>query len=114
MGTEIMGLVLRAQDKKRTAEFYRALGLTADEHAHGGPTHFEIGPNDSAIVVELYQASENYPKDTLMLGVESLEKALEVCGTFSIFPVLGIKNVGSMRFVYVLDPDERPLMLIEQ
>lgn len=112
--TKVVGVVLRAKDTARSAAFYRALGLELTEHRHGGPTHFEMGPNDPSVVVELYQASDTFPHDALMLSVPNLTKALAICFCCNVFPATEITTTSSMTFVYVRDPDDRLLMLIQQ
>lgn len=112
--TKIVGVVLRAKDKARSAAFYRALGLELTEHKHGGPMHYEMGPHDPSLVVELYQASDHFRHDALMLSVPNLTDALAICFRFNVFPATEIMGTPSMTFVYVRDPDDRLVMLIQQ
>jgi hypothetical protein len=110
----IAGFVLRSTNKHLTAAFYKDLGLIVEEEQHGGPKHYEVGPLSDAAVVEIYQSSQQFPHDTLMLEVESLQLALEVALRHGVAPTCDIKDTPDMRFVYVTDPDARPLMLIEK
>lgn len=114
MPAKIAGMVLRARDKHASAKFYEALGLTLHEHAHGGPLHFEMGPNAPELVFELYRGSRNFAEDALMLEVDSLKEALRVCEEFKIFPYEEVKEVEGIRFAYVLDLDGRACMLLEK
>lgn len=114
MAARIAGLVLRAEYKEATAAFYRELGLNLFEHAHGGPEHFEMKPLSFDIVFELYQASQKFNQDALMLEVDSLTHTLRVCANNGIFPAAAMKVVPGMQFVYVTDMDGRLLMLMEK
>jgi 4a-hydroxytetrahydrobiopterin dehydratase len=105
----IAGFVLRAQNREETAAFYRKLGLSADEHAHGGPIHFELGPTSPSCVAEIYKSTPNFPKDALMVQVPSIEATLTHIG----MPV-EIRDVSDMRLAYVTDPDGRAVMVYEE
>lgn len=49
-------LVIRSPDVERSVQFYRALGLVFDKHAHGkGPEHF--ASECEGFVFEIYPAS---------------------------------------------------------
>lgn len=111
MQARIAGLVLRAQDKSVSANFYHRLGLDLREHEHGGPLHFEMGPHAPGVVFELYKASLKYPEDALMIEVDSLADALLVCAEFGIAP--GEPMRPGAEFVYIVDPDGRSVMLVE-
>ena len=106
---QVAGFILRAQDRAKTAAFYRALGLEAHEHLHGGPIHFELGPTDPGCVAEIYKWSPNFPSDALMVKVSSIDDALA-----RIAVSTEARNVGYMRLAYVTDPDGRAVMVFEQ
>lgn len=105
---------MRATSHSRTARFYNELGLEAKEHTDHGPTHFELLPLSESMVVEIYQASANFPGDAVMIEVESLEDALEVARRSEISPRSEIKELKDSRFVYIKDPDGRDVMLIQK
>ena len=107
----IAGIILRAGDRKVTAKFYANLGLNESEHQHDGPVHHEIGPLTDKSIVEVYQASQKYGLDALMIEVNSIEVALQ---RVSIFEALSVTESGGIRFTYIHDPDGRPVMLIEK
>lgn len=109
----ILGMIFRASDRKTTARFYAAMGLCAHEHQHGGPIHHEIGPMSENAVLEIYTASANFDADALMVEVDSIAVAVEVASTYGVEPPREVKEAADMRFVYIRDPDGRPLMLIE-
>ncbi len=113
MPTRIAGVALRAGNKHTTAEFYEKLGLAPHEHQHGGPKHYEVLPLSPTIVVEIYQSSTNYPTDTIMLEVDSIDAALFVAASFNIEKKSEIKETPDGRLVYITDPDGRAVMLIE-
>jgi hypothetical protein len=114
MPTRIAGVVLRASDRHATASFYARLGLTTREHEHGGPKHYEIGPSSEGFVVEAYAKSAAFPRDAVMVEVDSIEAALEALVEFGTRTRTALKVAGDMKFVYVSDPDGRDVMLIEQ
>lgn len=112
MQAHIAGYVMRAPDKDATKKFYEALGLQFHEHQHGGPMHFEIGPNSPDIVFELYRASLEYPLDAIMLEVDSINDAIAVCKTLDI-PGYEMHMHMAGTLVFVTDPDGRNVMLFE-
>jgi hypothetical protein len=114
MPTRIAGVVLRSTDRHVTARFYGSLGLAANEHEHGGPKHYEIGPSSEGFVVEAYLKSPEFPRDALMVEVDSIDAALAAVREFGSQPRTAVKVAGDMKFVYVSDPDGRDVMLIEQ
>lgn len=114
MAARIAGLVLRAENKEVTAAFYKKLGLNLFEHAHGGPSHFEMKPLSFDIVFELYQASRTFNQDAFMVEVDSLAPVLSICAGYGIFPATDVKVTPDMQFTYVTDMDGRLLMLIEK
>ena len=114
MAARIAGMVLRARSREASGKFYEALGLILNEHAHGGPMHFEMGPNADDLVFEIYRGSINFSEDALMIEVDSLNEALRTCEGFKIFPLEEIKEVGDMKFTYILDLDDRSVMLLEK
>ena len=114
MPTRIAGVVLRAADRHVTAQFYARLGLDAREHEHGGPKHYEIGPSSEGFVVEAYARSPAFPSDAIMVEVDSIDAALRAAEQFGVRPSAPAKVAGGLRFVYVTDPDGRPVMLIEK
>ncbi len=118
MATKIAGFVLRCKDKKITADFYAKLGLTANEHQHGGPVHFQLGPladKETEMVVEVYNLSNQYTKDAIMLYVDSIPRALAIAKDFGIEPKSPdvLENKGFL-FIYINDPDGRDVMLIQE
>ena len=113
MPARIAGVVLRASDRQATARFYARLGLATREHEHGGPKHHEIGPSSEGFVVEAYARSAAFPRDAIMVEVDSIDAALEALVEFGTRPRIPLKMTGDMKFVYVSDPDGRDVMLIE-
>jgi predicted lactoylglutathione lyase len=113
MNTRIAGIVLRASNRHITAEFYKKLGLNTNEHEHGGPKHYEIGPLSKENVVEIYQQSTTFTRDAIMLEVDSIDSAITAVSDLGIKPKGEVKDSVSMRFVYITDPDGRDVMLIE-
>lgn len=114
MNESVSGIVLRAKDKYVTALFYSEIGLVIKPHQHGGPEHYEMGPVSKGFVVEIYQASDKFSKDALMLEVESLQTSLKIARQFGLYPITTEKQTSDMKFVYIRDPDGRDLMLIEK
>jgi hypothetical protein len=116
MSTKLVGIVLRADNKHVTAQFYEKLGLTKeDEHQHGtGPKHYGLNPVSPEYVVEIYASSPAFITDAIMLEVDSITEALLVAAQFSIAPELPVKDAGPFTFVYITDPDGRDVMLIEK
>lgn len=106
---QVAGFILRAQSREETSAFYRALGLQAHEHVHGGPIHFELGPTDPGCVAEIYKWSPNFPSDALMVKVSSIDEALARIGVS-----VEVRDVNDMRLAYVTDPDGRAVMVFEQ
>jgi hypothetical protein len=113
MTSSIAGFILRSHNRRETADFYAALGLRPHEHSHGGPPHFEVGPNAPDIVLEIYSRSDAYHLDAVMIEVDSIEQALKAIEKFDPDPLYPIKGEG-FRFLYVSDPDERCVMLIQK
>ncbi len=114
MTTKIGGILFRCLDKKKTAKFYAKLGLTIVEHEHGGPLHFEIGPAASTMVVELYNASDYYPRDAIMIMVDSLKKSLGKIKKLGIVPKTSIIENRGFVLIYITDPDGRDVMLFQR
>jgi 4a-hydroxytetrahydrobiopterin dehydratase len=110
IAAQMAGFMLRAHNREATAAFYRKLGLSADEHAHGGPIHFEIGPTSPNCVAEIYKRTEKFPRDAIMVKVESLDLTLFNLG---YSPDIR-REVGDMRLAYVTDPDGRAVMVYEE
>ncbi|MES3031471.1 MAG: hypothetical protein V4697_03605 [Patescibacteria group bacterium] len=110
----ISGIVLRSIDKIKTAEFYSRLGLVIHDHQHGGPMHYEVKDVSKDFVVEIYQNSEKFCRDALMIEVEHMQDALDALKEFCGNETLHQKEAATMRFVYIKDPDGRDVMLIEQ
>ncbi len=111
--TQFAGIVLRASSRQDTATFYEALGFTLNEHQHGGPLHFEVHPMSSDIVVEIYTASPTFRRDALMVEVSSIEETLRNIESYGDWRKDVVQR-GDMKFVYVADPDGRPVMLLEK
>jgi predicted enzyme related to lactoylglutathione lyase len=114
MATEIAGFVFRSSDRHATAKFYEALGLNTDEHSHGGPMHYGILSFSLESILEVYQSSRDFFKDSIMIYVDSIESALSKVGQFESELIGKIKDTDNMRFVYTTDPDNRSVMLIER
>ena len=114
MTSRIAGIVLRAADRHATARFYAALGLATREHEHGGPKHYEVGPQSAEAVVEVYQRSAAFTTDAIMVEVASIDAALQAVLEVGARPRSAPKDAGEFRFVYVTDPDGRDVMLIEK
>jgi hypothetical protein len=114
MRAKIAGMVLRTRSREASGKFYEALGLILNEHAHGGPTHFEMGPNAHDLVFEMYKGSVNFSEDTLMIEVDSLDEALRICEEFKVLPYEDLRKGEGIRFAYVLDLDNRSVMLLEK
>ncbi len=113
MQTMVAGWVLRSADFELTAHFYRELGLTLTESVHGNsPLHFAMGPLVDA-VVEIYP-STTLTKDTLLLSVSSIEEALRVVTRFGIAVATLVHERSGYRFVSIVDPDGRDVLLIEK
>lgn len=115
--TKIAGIVLRAKDRGKTAEFYRELGLITNEHSHGGPLHHEVSPVSDEFVLEIYKKSDmakKFTQDAIMIEVDSLDDALKVVGKFHRSLNSEIFTSGDMTFVYVTDPDDRMVLLMEK
>jgi hypothetical protein len=117
----IAGLVLRASDKHMTARFYESLGLIPYEHAHGGPKHYELRGSlpktiveSHSAVFEVYQRSDAYSFDAIMVEVDSIDDSLKKVLLCGVSPKGEIRDVGEMKFVYITDPDGRDVMLIEK
>ena len=113
MSASIAGFILRCRDRRATAVFYQTLGLDLLEHAHGGPLHYEMTPYAHDFAGEIYLRSNNFPNDALMLRVDSVEKALDKVRKLLTTELTGIHESEDGRFVYVEDPDGRPVMLLE-
>ena len=117
MAAKIAGFILRAHHKGATARFYRALGLELHEHRHGdGPLHFEMGPNSGELVSEIYLRSDAFDRDAVMIEVPSIKRALDAIRDDFLFYQRenAVKEVKGLRFVYVLDPDGRHVMICEK
>ena len=114
MPTQLAGFILRAKDRNVNAKFYEDLGLTNHAHQHGGPVHHEIGPVARDFVGEIYAASQNFSQDALMLYVDSIPDALLVAKKYGIAPTTKIRETAVIDFIYITDPDARPLMLIQK
>ena len=114
MATTIAGFILRAANRQETARFYAELGLRVNEHQHGGPIHHEVGPMSDGCVMEVYTRSPAFSQDALMLNVDSIDVSLQVAAKFGIQAKTDARDMGDARFIYIADPDGRPLMLIEK
>lgn len=116
MSTVIAGFVLRSTNKLQTIRFYEALGLTTQKHEHDGPVHYEIKPLSDDFVVEVYTKSDVFPEDAVMLSVDSIKDvlyALQVAG-FCVRIKAGVRDSVNMKLIYVFDPDDRPVLLLEK
>jgi hypothetical protein len=110
----IAGIILRVKSKEITSDFYLKLGIKLQEHSHGGPLHYECTDFSDSPVLEIYQQSETHIKDALMLEVGSLAKALLVLSEFNMQSKGQIQEITGLKFIYCLDPDDRPVILIEK
>jgi hypothetical protein len=105
----ILGLVRRVKNRTEMTNFYRLLGLSLVEHQHGGPVHMEVSPVSPGFVFEVYERSERYSTDALMIGVEDLKATLQLLQQNGFeAPAINEKN-----FVYVKDPDGVDVMLVQ-
>lgn len=115
MPTEIAGIVFRSKDKTFLSRFYSDIGLSTNEHQHGGPRHFEVTPLSNDGVLEIYSLSELFPHDALMLYVDSISETLSVVAKgYNIYPEHPIKETVTSFFLYIKDPDGRLVMLIQK
>ena len=115
MSSQILGVVLRSKDPAVTVKFYEALKLRSNYHEHGGPMHYELGPNSQGIVIEVYRQSDNFKRDAIMIEVPSIEEALKAIDEFLLTDfIYVVKDSVDMRFVYVCDPDGRHVMIIQK
>ncbi len=114
MNSRIAGFILRAMDKVVTADFYSKLGLSLREHEHGGPLHFEILDASQNFVTEIYQKTEKFAMDAVMIEVGSINDALKIVKEFGIIPKTELKEMVDIKFMYITDPDGRDVMLIEK
>lgn len=112
MPAEVKGIVFRSKDKSVTAQFYADLGLGMQDHEHGGPRHFGVLPISPTFVLEIYQASEAYDVDAILLNVDSISEALLVAKKYGIEPITELRVVGNLQSVYIKDPDGRAVMLL--
>lgn len=64
--------------------------------------------------MEVYARSSAFPRDAIMLNVDSIEAALTVAAEFGIQATTDLKDAGDTRFLYITDPDGRPVMLVEK
>jgi hypothetical protein len=110
----ISGIVLRAKDKIRTADFYSKLGLITHDHEHGGPMHYEVREVSKDFVVEIYQNSERFCRDAIMIEVDHLQNTLKVIKEFCMNESFDLKETETMIFAYIKDPDGRDVMLVEK
>ncbi len=111
--TFISGIILRSKDKIRTADFYSRLGLVTHDHQHGGPLHYEVKEVSKDFVVEIYQRSEKFPRDAVMVEVENIQSTLDAVREFYTIESDDVKETGLTRFTYIKDPDGRDVMLVE-
>jgi catechol-2,3-dioxygenase len=107
--SKIVGYVLRAHNRHETAHFYTLLGITAIEHAHGGPIHFELRETSLEAVTEIYSASAKYPHDALMVSCDNLARTLVRLEANGIVVMSWIDE----NSVYVKDPDGRDVLLLQ-
>lgn len=114
MPTQIAGFVLRAESRSKTALFYKALGLNAREHEHGGPFHFEVTPTATDMVLEIYDKSTHYQKDTVMLYVDSFDVILATLKDLGVINDYTMSYRGSVWYGHLTDPDGRHVMLMEK
>jgi hypothetical protein len=63
--------------------------------------------------VEIYSRTAVFPQDTLMLNVDSIGESLQIAATFGIRPSTDVREMQGGQFVYITDPDGRPVMFIE-
>lgn len=113
--TKIAGMVFRCKDERVTTDFYNKLGLGMKESQHGSsPLHFEVTTAAEKVLFEFYDSSTRRPKDTIMLVVDSVEDALNVAKDFGIEPKTPLVTAKGYRYIYITDPDDRDVMLIQE
>jgi hypothetical protein len=113
MSTKLHGIILRSENRARLEEFYTGLGLTFQVHQHGGPVHAECQDIDNAFVLEIYAASRAYPRDALIIRVDSLLASIAIAESSGGALLVAAQEKPTMRFAYISDPDGRPVMLFE-
>lgn len=113
MTPKVCGFIFRTKDRVKLQKFYSALGLLFLENQHGGPIHAECDDIDNDFVLEIYSASDKFPRDAIMLKVHSLATALEIAINAGGQIIHEAKEQDRIRFAYVADPDGRPVMLVE-
>lgn len=110
---KIAGFIFRVKQTDTAATFYKALGLSINEHAHGGPLHIEVGPTSPSFVLELYKKSAKFNQDALMIEVDSLDAALLSVREFLGAAPAQVQEHPTMKLVYISDPEGRMIMLYE-
>jgi hypothetical protein len=113
MSSKLHGLILRSENHVRLEKFYAALGLSFEVHQHGGPVHAACQDIDDAFVLEIYAASRAYPRDALIIRVDSLLASIAIAESLGGALLVAARGQGAMHFAYVSDPDGRPVMLFE-
>jgi lactoylglutathione lyase len=108
-------LVLRVADLERAAAFYRRLGFTFVEHAHGaGPTH--LAAEEDGLVFELYPATPAQPPSMstrIGFSVDDVDAAVaELAGLAGVQILSAAKESEWGRRAVVADPDGHRVELV--
>ena len=76
--------------------------------------HYEIGPLAASCVVEVYKSTDSFPYDALMINVDSISDVLVTAARYGSKPTSDVREVSGTKFVYIHDPDDRMVLLIEK
>ncbi len=114
MPPKIAGVSLRCWNREATAKFYAKLGLDTTEHQHDGPLHFAVTPITDNPVFELYTLSEKHDRDTVMIVVDSIKKALDSAKKNGLEPRSMVLENKKIIRLFFADPDGREVMLYEK
>jgi hypothetical protein len=113
-------MLLTSENPEKIAMFYKdLLGLDLKKEAHGGPVHWACESNGVHFAIHQADgfAKYSYPVTAhsntthLFFTVESMEETLGHLKHLNIEPVGPIENIGPMKMVTVMDPDQRAVML---
>jgi hypothetical protein len=106
----IIAFVLRADQKNKTAEFYKGLGVNLGVENHDDVLHFSARIEADS-VLEIYQATSRHTRDAVVIRVDKLEDALTSVGLQS--EASRIINRTDSRMIHIQDPDGRSVLLLE-
>jgi hypothetical protein len=101
------------RDRHATGAVRRGPGLATREHEHGGRATTKSAAQAAGAVTENLPAIHCVTTDAIMIEVDSIDAALPP-PTVGFRRIAPPKDAGDFRFVYVADPDGRPVMLIEK